>query len=197
MARELYDLLVLPGAEITQNHIRAHHNTHIVALNLTDYISADEHLVTCPNQDTVYGACFQHVDTLPVVIQVPDFGNRFFVYQLADARTSSFGGIGKQYGTIPGFYAIVGPNWRVTIPNRICRSRDGVGFPYRVVGVTGLYRQGEFHCSRARASECARQAGSIARRYQSIPMCRQYLRVIGAQPAIWCHVSVASEDLCK
>jgi hypothetical protein len=86
---------------------------------LTDYISADEHLVTCPNQDTVYGACFQHVDTLPVVIQVPDFGNRFFVYQLADARTNSFGGIGKQYRTKPGFYAIVGPNWKGTIPNGI------------------------------------------------------------------------------
>jgi 3',5'-nucleoside bisphosphate phosphatase len=41
-ARRLYDLLVLPGAEITQNHIRAHKNAHIVALNLTDYISADQ-----------------------------------------------------------------------------------------------------------------------------------------------------------
>ena len=58
---------------------------------LTDYISADEHLVTCPNQDTVYGAGFQHVDTIPVVVQVPDFGKRFFVYQISDARTDSFG----------------------------------------------------------------------------------------------------------
>ena len=41
-ARRLYDLLVIPGAEITQNHIRAHKNAHIVALNLTDYISADQ-----------------------------------------------------------------------------------------------------------------------------------------------------------
>jgi hypothetical protein len=86
---------------------------------LTDYISADERLVTCPNQDTVYGAGFQHVDTIPVVVQVPDFGNRFFVYQIADARTNSFGSIGKQYGTKPGFYAIVGPNWKGTIPSGI------------------------------------------------------------------------------
>jgi hypothetical protein len=60
---------------------------------LSDYISADERYVTCPNQDTVYGAGFQHVDTQPVVVQVPDFGNRFFVYQIADARTNSFGQI--------------------------------------------------------------------------------------------------------
>ena len=86
---------------------------------LTDYIDAGERLVTCPNQDTVYGAGFQHVDTQPVVVQVPDFGNRFFVYQIADARTNSFGSIGRQYGTKPGFYAITGPNWKGTIPNDI------------------------------------------------------------------------------
>jgi hypothetical protein len=83
---------------------------------LTDYISAEEHYVTCPNQDTVYGAGFQRTDTIPVVIQVPDFGNRFYTYQIADARTNSFGQIGKQYGTKPGFYALVGPNWKGTIP---------------------------------------------------------------------------------
>src|SRR5271156_5667689 len=83
---------------------------------LTDYISAEEHYVTCPNQDTVYGAGFQRADTIPVVLQVPDFGKRFFVYQIVDARTNSFGQIGKQYGTKPGFYAIVGPNWKGTIP---------------------------------------------------------------------------------
>jgi predicted metal-dependent phosphoesterase TrpH len=41
-ARRLYDLLVLPGAEITQNHIRSKKNSHIVALNLHDFISADQ-----------------------------------------------------------------------------------------------------------------------------------------------------------
>jgi predicted metal-dependent phosphoesterase TrpH len=41
-ARRLYDLLVIPGAEITQNHIRSKHNSHIVALNIQEYISADQ-----------------------------------------------------------------------------------------------------------------------------------------------------------
>jgi hypothetical protein len=83
---------------------------------LTDYIDEKERFVTCPNQDTVYGAGFQHVDSQPVVIQVPDFGTRFFTYQIADARTESFGRIGKQYGTKPGFYLLVGPNWKGTVP---------------------------------------------------------------------------------
>jgi predicted metal-dependent phosphoesterase TrpH len=41
-ARRLYDLLVIPGAEITQNHIRSKRNSHIVALNIREYISADQ-----------------------------------------------------------------------------------------------------------------------------------------------------------
>ena len=41
-ARRLYDLLVIPGAEITQNHIRSRKNSHIVGLNLREYISADQ-----------------------------------------------------------------------------------------------------------------------------------------------------------
>jgi hypothetical protein len=41
-ARALYDLLVIPGAEITQNHIRSRKNSHIVALNIQRYISADQ-----------------------------------------------------------------------------------------------------------------------------------------------------------
>jgi len=41
-ARKLYDLLVIPGAEITQNHIRSKRNSHIVALNINEHISADQ-----------------------------------------------------------------------------------------------------------------------------------------------------------
>jgi hypothetical protein len=79
---------------------------------LTDYIDAAEKFVTCPNQDTVYGAGYQQLDIMPVIVQVPDFGDRFFVYQVCDARTDSFAQIGKQYGTKPGFYLLVGPNWK-------------------------------------------------------------------------------------
>ena len=41
-AKRLYGMLVIPGAEITQNHIRSKKNSHIVALNLRQYISADQ-----------------------------------------------------------------------------------------------------------------------------------------------------------
>jgi len=41
-AKQEYGLLVIPGAEVTQNHIRSKNNSHIVALNLREYISADQ-----------------------------------------------------------------------------------------------------------------------------------------------------------
>ena len=86
---------------------------------LTNYIDAAEKFVTCPNQDTVYGAGYQRLDTKPVIVQVPDFGERFFTYQMTDARTDSFASIGKQYGTKPGFYLLVGPNWTGHVPEGI------------------------------------------------------------------------------
>ena len=79
---------------------------------LSDYIEPSETFVTCPNQDVVYGLGFFSLDEEPVVIQVPDFGDRFWVYALYDARTDQFGHVGKPYNSRPGFYLLAGPNWR-------------------------------------------------------------------------------------
>jgi predicted metal-dependent phosphoesterase TrpH len=41
-AMKTYGLLVVPGAEVTQNRIRGKKNSHIIALDIRDYISADQ-----------------------------------------------------------------------------------------------------------------------------------------------------------
>ena len=86
---------------------------------LHDYIEPSETFVTCPNQDVVYGLGFFDLDTQPVVIQVPDFGDRFWVYALYDARTDQFGELGKPYDSKPGFYLLAGPNWEGDVPDGI------------------------------------------------------------------------------
>ena len=83
---------------------------------LSDYIDPGQNFVTCPNQDVVYGLGFFSLDEEPVVIQVPDFGDRFWIYALYDARTDQFAQIGKPYATKPGFYLLAGPNWNGTVP---------------------------------------------------------------------------------
>src|SRR5262249_35670225 len=66
--------------------------------------------------DVVYGFSILDMQKEPVVLQVPDFGNRFWVYQIVDQRTDSFADVGKMYGTKPGLYLLVGPDWKGTAP---------------------------------------------------------------------------------
>ena len=86
---------------------------------LNDYIDPGQRFIACPNQDVVYGLGFFSLDEQPVVVQVPDFGDRFFVYAFYDARTDQFGQVGSPYGTKPGQYLLVGPNWEGEVPEGI------------------------------------------------------------------------------
>lgn len=86
---------------------------------LTDYVVPEERVVACPNQDVVYGFSVLDLGREPVVIQVPDFGDRFWVYQIVDQRTDSFADMGKMYGTKPGLYLLVGPGWKGQTPSGI------------------------------------------------------------------------------
>ncbi len=98
---------------------------------LTNYIEPQERMVACPNQDVVYGAASLGLDVSPVVIQVPDFGRRFWVYQVVDLRTDSFADLGAMYGTKPGFYLLVGPHWKSAVPkgiSKVFRSTTNTGF---------------------------------------------------------------------
>ncbi len=83
---------------------------------LRDYIEPQERLVACPNQDVVYGFGILSLEKEPVVIQVPDFGDRFWVYQICDQRTDGFGSLGRMYGSKPGFYLLTGPDWKGKVP---------------------------------------------------------------------------------
>ena len=98
---------------------------------LSDYIDPTQRVVTCPNQDVVYGAGSIALDLEPVVLQVPDFDGRFWVYQVVDLRSDSFAELGKMYNTQPGFYLLVGPDWNGKVPpgiTRVYRSRTNTGF---------------------------------------------------------------------
>ncbi|MGD9511745.1 MAG: DUF1254 domain-containing protein, partial [Geminicoccaceae bacterium] len=86
---------------------------------LHDYIEPSQRFIACPNQDVVYGLGFFDLDTEPVVVQVPDFGDRFWVYAAYDQRTDQYGELGKPYGTKPGFYLLVGPSWKGEAPDGI------------------------------------------------------------------------------
>jgi hypothetical protein len=98
---------------------------------LHDYIDPSERWVACPNQDVVYGAGIAALDEGPVIVQVPDFHGRFWVYQVVDLRTDSFADLGVMYGSTPGFYLLVGPSWRGDPPKgitKVFRSTTNTAF---------------------------------------------------------------------
>ncbi len=98
---------------------------------LTDYVDPAERAVACPNQDVVYGGGIFALDVSPVVVQVPQFGKRFWVYQVVDLRTDSFADLGAMYGTKPGFYLLAGPKWKGKVPKgikKVFRSATNTGF---------------------------------------------------------------------
>jgi hypothetical protein len=97
---------------------------------LSDYVDPAERAVACPNQDVVYGLGLLALDKGPVVIQVPDYGDRFWVYQIVDLRTDSFAELGKMYGSTPGFYLLAGPAWNGEVPagiTKVFRSTTNTG----------------------------------------------------------------------
>lgn len=92
---------------------------------LHDYIEPQERFIACPNQDVVYGQAILSLDQSPIIVQVPDFGSRFWVYQIDDQRTDGVGKLGKMHGSQPGCYLIVGPDWHGEVPpgvNQVFRS---------------------------------------------------------------------------
>jgi predicted metal-dependent phosphoesterase TrpH len=63
-AMSKYGLLVIPGAEITQNRISGRKNSHVIALDIKEYISADQKAVEIlreiRRQDALSIACHPH-----------------------------------------------------------------------------------------------------------------------------------------
>jgi hypothetical protein len=89
---------------------------------LHDYIDWRQRYIACPSQDLIYGFGILDLGREPVVVQVPDFGERFWVYQATDLRTDGFADLGAMYGTEPGFYLLVGPDWQGKPPEGIAAT---------------------------------------------------------------------------
>lgn len=125
-----YDKLPAPG--LAGGVLPVAPPNHLCMLH--DYIEPSERAVACPNQDVVYGQCVLALNREPVVIQVPDIGDRFWVCQIIDQRTDGFAEIGKMYGNEPGFYLLVGPEWQAEKPQGItevfrCPTHLGMVIP--------------------------------------------------------------------
>jgi hypothetical protein len=91
---------------------------------------------THPNFDTLYSVGWLDLTKEPVVISVPDTQGRYYLLQLLDMWTDSFGGIGKRTtGTGTGNFVVVGPGWQGDLPQGLQRINAPTPFVW-VIGRT-------------------------------------------------------------
>ncbi|WP_300386523.1 DUF1254 domain-containing protein [Clostridium sp.] len=65
-----------------------------------------------PNIDVLYSGAWVNLEDQPVIVYVPDMGDRYYAIQVSDMYSNVEGYIGtRTTGTKEGFYAIVGPEW--------------------------------------------------------------------------------------
>ncbi|MFC1578912.1 DUF1254 domain-containing protein [Pseudomonadota bacterium] len=94
-----------------------------------NYITADYRDGGSPNNDTLYSMSILDLSKEPIILTVPDTGDRYYTFEFASMSSDNFGYVGKRTtGTKAGHYAIVGPDWKGTLP-------EGVKLPAPADGV--------------------------------------------------------------
>ncbi len=70
-----------------------------------------------PNVNVVYGFGFMDLRQEPIVLEVPDSNNRYYMVEIVDMWTNAFAYVGgKTTGYKGGTYALVGPDWSGELP---------------------------------------------------------------------------------
>lgn len=79
--------------------------------------------IATPNNDTIYAQSFADVSREPLILSVPRVGEtRYYGFQLWDPNGDTFGYVGSRAtGREAGHYALVGPDWKGTLPDDVKR----------------------------------------------------------------------------
>ena len=78
--------------------------------------------VVSPNADTLYSFSWLDLAKEPLVLSLPEMGDRYYLMQMLDGWTNVFASPGtRTTGSKKGDYAIVGPNFR----GQAARGRQG------------------------------------------------------------------------
>jgi hypothetical protein len=92
-----------------------------------------------PTLDTLYSTLWFDVTEDPLIVSVPDAGDRFYSLVLTDYWTDVFAAVGSRTtGTGAQRFAIAGPNWRGQLADdlRVYRSPTAFG---SIVGLTQIF----------------------------------------------------------
>ncbi|OMF54178.1 hypothetical protein BK139_19425 [Paenibacillus sp. FSL R5-0490] len=119
-----YPLVTMERTRQLQSFVKVPHGPVSTVSNELIYydqlLTPDDKDVVSPNVDTLYCTAWLDLTRGPVVLNVPDTNDRYYVMQLMDAWTNTFSSIGRRTtGTGAGKFAIVGPDWKGTLPANV------------------------------------------------------------------------------
>lgn len=78
--------------------------------------------VVRPNADTLYSIVWFDVGAEPLVLTLPDTGDRYHVVPIMDLWTDVFATLGtRTNGNRGGHFALIGPRWQGTLPDGVRR----------------------------------------------------------------------------
>jgi len=90
-----------------------------------------------PNNDTLYSCTILDLKKEPIILSVPDMGDRYYTFEFGSATSDNFGYVGKRTtGSKAAHYAIVGPDWKGKLPKGVISLAPSMG--YKLLGDTGV-----------------------------------------------------------
>jgi len=75
-----------------------------------------------PNVNTIYGFGFMDLRQEPIILDVPNSNNRYYLVEIVDMWTNAFAYVGgKTTGYKGGTFALVGPGWKGDLPQGVTK----------------------------------------------------------------------------
>lgn len=77
--------------------------------------------VVSANNDTLYSSAWLDLSAGPVLLEMPEFGDRYHSFHLMDMYTNSFAVLHRRRPESPAVVALVGPGWDGDLPQGVAR----------------------------------------------------------------------------
>ena len=95
---------------------------------LRSYPAVDDHSVPAPNADTLYTDAWLDASKEPMVLSIPDMGDRYFMMPMLTGWTDVFQSPGtRTTGQRPQKYVITGPGWSGALPAGLTEYKSPTG----------------------------------------------------------------------
>ncbi len=106
-----YPMVLTKVTQLTQN-IPDNHFAHF-----RKPTSPSDRNIVRPNRDTLYSVAWLNLNQGPILLTIPQIGDRYYLFHMMDMWTDTFAGpSSRTIGSEGGQFLIVGPNWNGQLP---------------------------------------------------------------------------------